>query len=159
MASPHLLVDTALMAFLQVSGKLLALAEDERVVQELEGLKGRGRLVAHGGQLRGVGRIECVEKRVGERAENEAIDASPARAGAGPVVLAVVDDRRDVHAGPQRELLDRRAPHRAGRAGRRRARIASWMLSASSRRRFCRQSHWLSPSIAANAASCRTLCR
>ena len=30
------------------------------------------------------------------------------------------------------------------------ARIASWTLSASSRRRFCRQSHWLSASIAAN---------
>ena len=63
---------------LELPGKRLALAEDKRVIQELEGLEGRGRLVAHGGQLRGVGRIEGIEKRVGERAEDEAIDASPA---------------------------------------------------------------------------------
>ena len=61
--------------------RTLALAEDKRVVQELEGLKRRGRLVAHSRQLRGVGGVEGIEERVGKRAEDKAIDAAPAEPG------------------------------------------------------------------------------
>ena len=83
------------------------------LLKQLEGLQGRGRLVAHGRQLRGVSRIEGVEERVGQRAEDKAIHAAPPRARAAPVKLAVVEHGRDMHAGTQHKLLDRRTSHRA----------------------------------------------
>jgi len=96
---------------LEAGSEVFGLAGDEDVVPEGEGLLDGYGVVAVGNELVASRAIQSLKERVGERAEEEAIDAPAVGGGGVDVEAGVVDPGRDVDAGLEIKLPIAGATH------------------------------------------------
>ena len=104
--------------FCEARGDVLALADEEGVVEHREGLQRGGGDAAHGRGRAAVGAVERVHEWVGDGAEEEAIDGAAAVLRCVGIEVVVVEERRRAVGGEERgraardELRDGWATHR-----------------------------------------------
>lgn len=92
-------------------GKVLALFQDKRIIQNRESLQRSHSDVPLWGENRWIGTIQRIHERIGHAADDKTIDAAPSSPGTVHVKKRVVINRRMIVL--EMELLDRRSSHRA----------------------------------------------
>ena len=97
--------------YFQARGDMLTLSNDEPVVEQGQGLQGGDGSPPHWGQLRCVGAVERLHKRIGKGPKDETVDAAAVVFSAVDIEAEVVDDGSDMNSWRLQELFYGRAPH------------------------------------------------